>query len=248
MIDAHSQDQTVAICQEYTSQVLLRKWTGMPDQKNFAIQRATSEWVLLLDADECVTPQLRDEIENTLKVDDPLCAGYFIPRKNFYYGKWLQGGGCYPDFQLRFFRNGSGSYGDVEVHPRFDVEGEIGYFQAPMLHYTYPTVGRHFQKQNGFTTRAARERGKTKSHVSSMDLWGRPIFTFLKYFFVRKGMRDGIQGLIASIFASMYTFGKYAKLFESHYLAVKRQNNNGGQFERRNRTPILYFSFGLLLI
>ena len=222
VIDAHSHDKTVSICKEYTSKVLLRTWTGMPDQKNYAIQQASCEWVLLLDADECVTPPLRNAMETILKTDDPSCAGYFIPRKNYYYGKWLQGGGCYPDSQLRFFRKGAGSYGDVEVHPRFDVAGEVGYFDAPMLHFTYPTVSKHFQKQNGFTTRAARERGKTKGHVFGIDLWGRPLFTFLKYFLVRNGWRDGIHGLVASIFASMYTFGKYAKLYESQRLAGKQ--------------------------
>ena len=221
VIDAYSQDRTVAICQEYTSQVLFRKWTGMPDQKNYAIQQASCDWILLLDADECVTPQLKVELEKFLNAADSPCTGYFIPRINFYYGKWLQGGGCYPDYQLRFFRNGAGAYGKVEVHPRFDIDGEIGYLQSPMEHFTYPTVSKHFQKQNAFTSRAAQERQKTKSTVFAIDLWGRPIFTFLKYFLVRKGWQDGIHGLIASGFSSLYTFGKYAKLFELQRVSPK---------------------------
>ncbi len=224
VVDAHSQDKTVAICTEYASQVLFRKWTGMPDQKNYAIQQASCDWVLLLDADECVTPQLKIELEEVLNACDVTCSGYFIPRKNYYYGKWLQGGGCYPDYQLRFFRKGSGSYGLVEIHPRFNIDGKVGYFHSPMEHFTYPTVSKHFQKQNAFTTRAARERQKTKSRVLSIDLWGRPIFTFLKYFFVRKGWKDGIRGLIASGFASLYTFGKYAKLFERTLLSGKHKD------------------------
>ena len=221
VIDAYSQDRTVAICQEYTAQVLFRKWTGMPDQKNYAIQQASCDWILLLDADEGVTPQLKVELEEVLNASDSSCTGYFIPRKNFYYGKWLQGGGCYPDYQLRFFKNGAGAYGEVEVHPRFDIDGKVGYFQSPMDHCTFPTVSKHFQKQNAFTSRAARERQKTKNNVFMSDLLGRPIFTFLKYFFVRKGLRDGIHGLIASGFASLYTFGKYAKLYERSVLSGK---------------------------
>jgi len=221
VVDAYSQDGTVAICKEYTSKVLFRKWTGMPDQKNYAIQQASCDWVLLLDADECITPQLKIELEDVLNRSDAACAGYFIPRKNFYYGKWLQGGGCYPDYQLRFFRNGAGAYGKVEVHPRFDIDGEIGYLHSPMDHSTYPTVSKHFQKQNAFTSRAARERQKTKSTVFALDLWGRPLFTFLKYFCVRRGFQDGIHGLIASIFSSMYTFGKYAKLWELEAVAAR---------------------------
>jgi hypothetical protein len=90
-----------------------------------------------------------------------------------------------------------------------------------MDHCTFPTVSKHFQKQNAFTSRAARERQKTKNNVFMSDLLGRPIFTFLKYFFVRKGLRDGIHGLIASGFASLYTFGKYAKLYERSVLSGK---------------------------
>lgn len=224
VVDAYSHDTTVAICTEYASQVLSRKWTGMPDQKNYAIQQASCDWVLLLDADECVTPQLKRELEDVLNDCDLDDSGYFIPRKNYYYGKWLQGGGCYPDYQLRFFRKGFGSYGLVEVHPRFNIDGKVEYFHSPMEHFTYPTVSKHFQKQNGFTTRAARERQKTKSRVFTIDLWGRPIFTFLKYYVVRKGWKDGIQGLIASVFASLYTFGKYAKLFESTCLSSKHKD------------------------
>ncbi len=215
VVDAYSQDGTVAICQEYASQVSFRKWTGMPDQKNYAIEQATSDWVFLLDADERVLPDLRREIESVLASPAPSAyAGYFIPRKNYYYGKWVQGGGCYPDYQLRLFQKGTGIYGEVEVHPRFHLTGAVGYFRHPMEHLTFPTIAKHVQKQNAFTIRAAKERQKNKRTVTFLDLLGRPLFTFAKYYLVRKGYGDGVHGLIASGFASFYTFGKYAKLFE----------------------------------
>ena len=215
VVDAYSQDETASICRQYTSQVVFRKWTGMPDQKNFAIQQAKSDWVFLLDADERILPDLREEIESVLVASDSSAyAGYFVPRKNFYYGKWVQGGGCYPDYQLRLFKKGAGTYGEVEVHPRFHLSGSVGYFRHPMEHFTFPTVTKHVQKQNAFTTRAAKERLKQKPNATNLDLIGRPLFTFLKYYLVRKGYRDGIHGLIASGFSSFYTFGKYAKLWE----------------------------------
>lgn len=218
VVDAYSQDGTVSICKEYASEVLFRKWTGMPDQKNFAIQQATCDWVFLLDADERIVPQLRKEIEAVLEASSPPPhAGYFIPRRNFYYGKWVQGGGCYPDYQLRLFQKGLGTYGEAEVHPRFNITGSVGYFRHPMEHLTFPTIEKHVQKQNVFTTRAAKERRKQKPHATILDLLGRPLFTFAKYYLVRKGYRDGIHGLIASGFSSFYTFGKYAKLWELEY-------------------------------
>ena len=88
VVDAYSQDETVAICKEYTSEVLLRKWTGAPDQRNYAIQHATGDWVFNIDADEQVTPTLREELEAVLTSPiPPAYAGYYIPRKNFYYWK-----------------------------------------------------------------------------------------------------------------------------------------------------------------
>ena len=220
VVDALSTDKTVKICQEYQAKIFSIEWLAEPDQKNFAIQQASSDWVFLLDADERVRPQLTVELEELLNAHEPpRYSGFFIPRKNYYYGKWLQWGGCYPDYQLRFFKNRSGYYGTVEIHPRFIIDGEVSYFQHPMDHFTYPSIGKHFQKQNAYTTRAAREKGKTKKYVMTIDLLGRPLFTFLKYFFVRKGFKDGTHGLIASVFASLYTFGKYAKLFESRLLS-----------------------------
>ena len=100
------------------------------------------------------------------------------------------------------------------MHPRFDLTGPVGYFRHPMEHLTFPTIAKHFQKENAFTTRAAKERRKQKRYVTVMDLFGRPLFTFGKYYVVRRGYRDGVRGLIASLFASFYTFGKYAKLWE----------------------------------
>ncbi len=218
VVDAYSQDGTVAICQEYTSQVLLRKWTGAPDQRNYAIQHATCDWVFNLDADESVLPQLREELEAVLtSPNPPVYEGYFIPRRNFYYGKWVQGGGWYPDYQLRFFKRGAGSYGEVEVHPQFEMIGPVGYFHHAMEHVTFPTVAKHVQKENAFTTRAAKERRKQKRYVTVLDLFGRPLVSFVKYYLIRRGYRDGIHGLIASLFASFYTFGKYAKLWELEY-------------------------------
>lgn len=216
VVDAYSQDQTLKICREYTDHVYFRKWTGMPDQKNFAIEKGTSEWIFLLDADERASSELRQEIESILSYDDRNApTGYFVPRKNYYYGKWVRWAGCYPDYQLRLFRKGTGWYGDVEVHPRFILDGEVGYLRGTLEHFTYPTVERHFRKQNAFTTRAAKERMKTKRSVYWFDLAFRPLFTFLKYFVARQGFRDGLHGLIVSVFASMYTFGKYAKLWET---------------------------------
>ena len=215
VVDAFSQDRTVEICRQYTSQVYQRPWKGFGEQKNFAIDKATCDWVFILDADERLSPELRAEIETILSEGgrDGIVA-YYLARKNYYYGKWIRRAGCYPDYQLRLFLRGVGRLNDEAPHNRFVFEGKSGYLRAALDHYTERTIADHFRKFNNFTTLAARERAKTKRSVHWPDLVIRPVFTFYKYYLRRAGFRDGMHGFLISVFASMYTFVKYAKLWE----------------------------------
>jgi glycosyltransferase involved in cell wall biosynthesis len=215
VVDAYSQDKTVEICRKFTPCVYQRPWNGFGEQKNFAIDHATSDWVFILDADERISPALRNEIEAILTARNPVGpVAYSLPRKNFYYGKWIRWAGCYPDTQLRLFRRGVGRLDDAEPHNKFVFQGLGGNLQAALDHYTERTIEDHFRKFNNFTTLAARERAKTKSSVSWADLTLRPIFTFWKYYVRRQGFREGMHGLLICAFASMYTFVKYAKLWD----------------------------------
>jgi glycosyltransferase involved in cell wall biosynthesis len=216
IVDSYSTDHTVEICQEFTPHVFQRKWNGFGEQKNFAIDHATSHWVFILDADERVSDDLRAEIPRVLEASDQAGpVAYSLPRKNYYYGEWVRWGGVYPDYQLRLFRRGVGRLDDSEPHNRFVFEGLHGYLTNALDHYTELTIEDHFKKFNNFTTLAARERGKTKKTVRWTDLTVRPLFTFWKYYFRRQGFRDGVRGLIVCVFASMYTFVKYAKLWDA---------------------------------
>jgi len=215
-VDSYSTDRTVEICREFTPHVFQRKWNGFGEQKNSAIDRATSDWVFILDADERVSDDLRAEIQRVLETSTPAGpVAYSLPRKNYYYGKWIRWGGVYPDYQLRLFRRGVGRLDDSEPHNRFVFEGLHGDLTHALDHYTERTIEDHFKKFNNFTTLAARERGKTKKTVRWTDLTVRPLFTFWKYYFKRQGFRDGVHGLIICVFASMYTFVKYAKLWDA---------------------------------
>ena len=219
-VDSYSTDKTVEICREFTPHVFQRKWNGFGEQKNFAIDHATSDWVFILDADECVSDDLRVEIQRVLQAGQTGAVAYSLPRKNYYYGKWVRWGGVYPDYQLRLFRRGVGRLDGSEPHNRFVFEGLHEYLTNALDHYTERTIEDHFKKFNNFTTLAARERGKTKQMVRWTDLTMRPLFTFWKYYVRRQGFRDGVRGLIISVFASMYTFVKYAKLWDVTRRAV----------------------------
>ena len=221
IVDAFSTDRTVEICKEFTDQIFQRPWNGFGEQKNFAIHQATSDWVFILDADERISPELREEIESILGsnfLNGPVA--YSVPRRNFYYGKWVKHAGCYPDRQLRLFRNGVGQLDDEEPHNKFIFEGPRADLTAPLDHFTERTINDHFRKFRNFTTLAAQERARSKQKVYWTDLIIRPLFTFYKYYIPRKGYRDGMHGFLVSGFASMYTFVKYAKLYERSLLSL----------------------------
>ncbi|MEE8125041.1 MAG: glycosyltransferase family 2 protein [Nitrospirales bacterium] len=215
VVDAFSTDGTKEICEQFTDKIFQRSWNGFGEQKNFAIHKTISDWVFILDADERISFDLQREIEGILALTrQDMPVAYSVARRNYYYGKWVKHAGCYPDYQLRLFRRGIGQLDDAEPHNKFVFEGKAGLLHSPLEHYTERTIKDHIRKFKNFTTLGARERAKTKQTVYWTDLVIRPIFTFYKYFLARKGFQDGMQGFLVSGFASMYTFTKYAKLWE----------------------------------
>ena len=221
VVDAFSQDKTVEISRKYTPRIYQRPWIGHAEQKNYACDEATCDWVFILDADERIGADLRKEIERVLSSDDTEGpVAYYLPRKNYYYGKWIRWAGCYPDFQLRLFRRGVGRLNDEEPHPRFVFKGRAAYLTNPLDHHTERTIEDHFRKFDNFTTLAAKERARTKRVVYWTDLTLRPAYTLWKYYVMRQGFREGMHGFLISVFASMYTFVKYVKLWERTHVAA----------------------------
>lgn len=214
VVDSFSEDKTVEICKNYTDKIFQSKWKGFAGQKQFAIDKATLPWVLVLDADERVTEALKLEIIEKLKSDD--AAGYFIPRKNFFLGKWIKHSGWWPDYTLRLFRKDRGKMEERAVHERIIVEGETDYLTEPLLHYTYSSIEDFIDKMQNYSTLSAIEIIKKNSSKGKLltKLIFAPIFTFTKMFIFRLGFLDGIRGFILAIFYSFYSFLKYAKAWE----------------------------------
>ena len=226
VVDSFSRDRTVDIAREYTTHVYQRPWNGYGEQKNAVIDRVGTEWVFIMDADERVTPELRKVIEQVLARPAPGGpSAYHIPRRNVFYGKWIRRAGCYPDYQLRLFRRGVGRMDQAEPHPKFVCTGTVGYLAEPFDHFTERSVLDHFRKINSLTTLAARERGRTKTRVFWWDVALRPLVTFWKYYLARQGFREGLHGLVFCVFATMYTFVKYAKLWDMIRLQRKRADS-----------------------
>jgi glycosyltransferase involved in cell wall biosynthesis len=214
VVDSFSTDRTMEIARTYTDKIFQRPWRGFGDQKNYAMDQVSTDWVFILDSDERIPAELQIEIEAVLSAGSKAGpVAYYVPRHNYYFGSLVLHAGCYPDYQLRLFRRGIGHLDDAEPHNKFLFSGESAYLSSPLVHLTRPTLHNYFEKFPNFTTLAAQDRAKTKRYVRSTDLLFRPILTFLKYFLIRKGYRDGMSGFLVSALSSMYTFVKYAKLW-----------------------------------
>ncbi|HKT34256.1 MAG TPA: glycosyltransferase family 2 protein [Nitrospira sp.] len=214
VVDAESADRTAELARAAGANVSVRPWPGFGAQKNYGMDQVAAEWILILDADERIPPPLHSEILSRIaawKIGDPVA--YEMARKNYFYGAWVRHAGVYPDYQIRLFRRGHARYNDVPVHENLIVQGAIGTLTHPMDHFTERRIRDHFKKFGLYTTLAAQEKGRTVHVVHASDLIVRPLVVFAKTYVLKQGFRDGVRGLIVSVFAGMYTFVKYAKLW-----------------------------------
>lgn len=213
IFDSYSNDNTVKICREYTEKIFFNEWLGFGKQKNLCIEKASFDWILNLDADERITPELKGEIQDALNRDNEY-DGYYIARKNYFNKKWIRYGGWYPDFNLRLFKKERGRFKEREVHEKIELEGRTGYFKKPLEHHTYKDIGDFLRRLNKYSTLSARELYKNKKRAGYSDILLRPPFTFFKMYILKRGFFDGYLGLLLALMYSFYTFSKYTKLKE----------------------------------
>ncbi len=210
--DSGSTDSTVEICREYGAKVSEDQWLGFGRQKNLCGDRARNAWILNVDADERVTPALRDEISRTLEKTGK--AGFYIPRKNFFGDRWVRRCGWYPDYNLRLYRKDSGRFTDRFVHESVVVNGDKGYLKNPIEHRTYKDVSDYLGRMQRYSTLAAQEMLNQGKNAGIIDILLRPPFTFFKMYVIRLGFLEGATGVILSTLYASYTLAKYAKLWE----------------------------------
>ncbi len=212
VVDSFSSDRTVEICRQYTDRVYQHEWEGFAIQKQRAVDYAEGPWVLILDADERVSAELKAEI--TAAVSRISCNGFYMPRENYFIGKWIRHSGWWPDNTLRLFRKNMGRLELREVHEKVVVEGSTGYLKNPLRHYTYRSVSDFVERMERYSTLAAWEMRKKSVRAGWYSLTIRPVFTFIKMYFLRMGLLDGTRGLMLAMLYSYYTFLKYAKTWE----------------------------------
>ncbi|MCX7918699.1 MAG: glycosyltransferase family 2 protein [bacterium] len=224
VVDSGSSDNTIEICKQYTDKIYHRDWTGYVDQKNYAMSLAKYDWVLSVDADEEVSPELSQEIQRLFQSEVNNFVGYNIPRLTYYLGKWIKHSGWYPDEQLRLFQKNKAKWVGRELHERIQVDGSIGRLNNVIYHYTYRDISEHLATINHFATLWVEEQvtyGKGKK-PSAGRLVLHPVIKFIECYFWKRGFLDGKHGLIIAGFSAYYIFLRNVKLFERHLeLGVK---------------------------
>jgi len=208
IVDSGSTDQTPAIAEKYKAKFFIEKWKGFGKQKNSAIEKCSGDWLLLIDADEEITPKLRQEIVQTLK--NPQFDVYEISRISWCFQQKTH----HRDSTIRLVKKGSGHFNFKNVHEDFVTACKIGHLKNPLNHHTYWDLTEYLEKFNRYTSLAALDLHKKGKTVSLFRLIWNPFLKFWKKYLFKGGIIDGVNGFILSALSAFYNFMKYAKLHE----------------------------------
>ncbi len=219
VVDSGSTDDTADRARARGARVVVKDWPGYAAQKNFAAEQAAHDWILSLDADERVTPDLAREIEAALG-SGPAMAGYRIPRVAWHLGRWIRTTDWYPDYQLRLYDRRRAQWKPKRVHESVAADGAVGQLAHELQHYAYRDLGHHLQTMDRYTTLAAEEMFESGRRASMLDLLLHPPAAFARNYLLRRGFTDGTAGLVISAMNAHYVFLKFAKLREKQRAAA----------------------------
>lgn len=213
VVDSGSTDDTVSIARGIADQVLEHEYVNSAAQKNWALPQLTHRWVLIVDADERVTPSLRAEIERVL--NDPARAdGYWIHRANHFLGKPIRSAGWQRDKVLRLFDRTKGAYEPLHVHAEVQIQGRVGALRERLTHQTYRDLDQYFEKFARYTRWSAADLKQRGIRASAARLLLRPWLRFLRMYVVEGGFREGRSGIVLCMLAAFSVFTKYARRWE----------------------------------
>jgi glycosyltransferase involved in cell wall biosynthesis len=216
VLNADVNDGTDQIAAEFGAKVFREPWKGHIAQKNSAAQKAGSEWLLGLDADEVVSAGLRTELEQLFAVPEKLkpFAAFCFPRCSWYCGRWIRHGDWYPDRQTRLWRHGAAKWGGIDPHDKLLVQGSVARLKGELRHYTMESLEQQMKKTVAYANDFARHCAEQKKTVSFLDLWLRPAWRFGRAYLLRLGLLDGWQGFAIARMAAVYTFLRYLKAYQ----------------------------------
>ena len=238
ILDSFSTDRTLEIARRYTDQIHQHEWQGYIGQRNRIRGMATHPWVLFLDADEEVSPELREAIHQEFQPDRSAYVGYRFPRRVYYLNRWILHGEWYPDIKLRLFKKALGHSIGEEPHDQVIVDGPVKTLRAPLYHYTYDDLADHIMTLNRFSSISARAKYEAGDKFRWSALLFRPFFRFVRGYFFKFGFLDGRRGLLIALISSFGVAMKYAKLWELIHVSTptpqERKGLNGGGVDEKS--------------
>ena len=210
VVDSGSTDGTVELAERHGARVVRKEWLGFGAQKQFAVAAASHDWVLCLDADESLSPELREAMVEELKT--PRGLVYAVARRNRFLGRWLKHGEGYPDWNVRLFHREHARWGSEPVHEKVVAGSPVLRLRGDLLHDSAETLEKYLDKQNRYTSLQAESLRAAGRRATAFQLVLSPAVRFIKFYLWRLGFLDGVPGLVHITIGCMNSFNKYAKL------------------------------------
>jgi glycosyltransferase involved in cell wall biosynthesis len=226
VVDPKTRDGSDEVARRYSRHVVAHEYVNAADQRNWALPQIETEWTLVLDADEWVSPELAARIQ-AIVADPASLDGYDVKRLSYFFGKLIRHCGWHRDYNMRLFRTCKGRYSEDRVHARAVIEGRTGRIDEVMYHETYRTFEEYFATFQRFTSWGAQDAFDRGKRATLGDLTVRPLLRFLKMYVARQGFRDGYHGAVLCGLAAYSVFTKYAKVWHLGRLA-KEERGGGG--------------------
>lgn len=224
IVDGGSNDKTIDIAKKFNAVIIQ---TDNPKifhvNKQKALDCSSGDWILQLDADEVVTPELMEEIRKTIQASD--FQGFYLKRRNFFLGQWLKKGGQYPDPVIRLLKRGLGKFPCLSVHEQIEINGVVGKLKNDLLHFTAPTFQKYLTNSNRYTQLAAEEYARSNVGMGVLAkisfLLIKPLAVFFKIYLRHKGFMDGFPGFVFAFYSGLHIFTSFVKYWEIRRLEIK---------------------------
>ena len=226
IVDSGSTDGTRAVADEFQARWFGQEWLGFREQKNISLDHCQHDWVLCLDADEALSPELAESIRQFLGERAPAdWAGAYFARRTWFLGRWIQHGDWYPDHCLRLFRRGAGRWAGTSEHSKIELMGAQKELTGDLLHWSFPTLRRFVEKQLSYADSFAARAAEEGREWTLWDNVTRPLWRFFRGYILRVGFLDGFPGLWVAAGNAYATFVRYSRLYENR-IATKRDGRN----------------------
>ena len=215
VVDSGSKDNTVKIAKEMNAICIYKEWSGHVTQKNYSLEICSQPWILSIDADEVVSYELQNSIQHLFSNNLPICTGYYINRKNYYLGEWINHA-WYPEWRLRLVKKNCAQWEGLNPHDRLVVSGQTRKLSGDLYHYSYNDLKEHFVRTIHYAKIGAESAAQSNKRFHPLKLILSPIWRFLRILVLKSGWRDGWRGFIIAFSSLLACFAKYAFLYEHH--------------------------------